>query len=154
MQETLRRGILGALNTVTLQKMLQNTASPQEKSIEHHHRSHHQTLYKGLHLIILFKIIHSQGQNHGYPTDAFGSFLPKLCHWKINENDCQVASKSYCCLAGTRTFPGSHLSKNYGNRKIANNFVSPYTVDFKMQTSYTVRLEITAGWDFFHRKTA
>ena len=77
-------------------------------------------------------------------TDAFGSFLRKLCYWEINENDCKVASKSYCCLAGTRTFPGSHLSKNYGNGNTADNFVSPYTVDFKMQTSHTVRLEITA----------
>ena len=36
------------------------------------------------------------------------------------------------------------LSKNYGNGNTADNFVSPYTVDFKMQTSHTVRLEITA----------
>ena len=27
----------------------------------------------------------SQGQNRGYSTDAFGSLLLKLCHWKINE---------------------------------------------------------------------
>ena len=76
--------------------------------------------------------------------DAFESLSLKFGLWKIIENDCKVASKSYCCLSGTRTFPGSHFSKNYGNGYAADNFVSPYTVDFKMQTSHTVRLEITA----------
>ena len=73
-------------------------------------------------------------------------FSLKLCHWKINENDCKVASKSYCCLASTRTFPGSHLSKNYliGNTADYYNFFSRSTVDFKMQTLHTVRLELTA----------
>ena len=51
--------------------------------------------------------------------------------------------KSYCCLAGTRTFPGSYLSKNYGNRNTADNFFSLNTVDFEMKISHTVRLEIT-----------
>ena len=36
------------------------------------------------------------------------------------------------------------LSKNYGNGNTADNFVSLYTVDFKMRTSHTVRIEITA----------
>ena len=31
----------------------------------------------------------------------------------------------------------------HGNRNTANNFFSPNTVDFQMQTSHTVRLEIT-----------
>ena len=53
------------------------------------------------------------------------------------------------------------LSKNYGNGNTADNFVSPYTVDFKMQISHTVRLEITAtpeAGNFFtatpHKKCA
>ena len=56
-----------------------------------------------------------------------------------------------------RTFLGSHLSKNCGNGNTADNFVSPNTVDFKMQTSHTVRLKITAtpqAGNFFHRNTA
>ena len=71
-------------------------------------------------------------------------FSLKLCHWKSNGNDCKVGSKSYRCLAGKRTFPGSHLSKNYGNGNTADNSFSPNTADFKMQTSHTVKLEITA----------
>ena len=51
----------------------------------------------------------------------------------------------------------SHLSKNYGNGNTADNFTSAYTVDFKMQISHTVRLEITAtpqAGSFFHCNTA
>ena len=36
------------------------------------------------------------------------------------------------------------LSKNYGNGNAADNFVSPYTIDFTMQASHAIRLEITA----------
>ena len=89
-------------------------------------------VYKGPHVIILFKIIRfylkktsetntTQGKNRDYSTDALGSLVIKLWHWKINENDSKVASKSYCCLADTKTFLGSHLSKNYGNGNTADN---------------------------------
>ena len=81
-------------------------------------------------------------------------FLPHLISIKFqqksftetetSENDWKVESNSYCCLASTRTFPGSYLSRNYGNGNIADNFFSPNTVDFNMQISNTVRLEITA----------
>ena len=40
---------------------------------------------------------------------------------------------------------GSHLSKNYGNGNTAENFITPYTVDLKLQTSHTIKHEITAS---------
>ena len=45
-------------------------------------------------------------------------------------------------------------------QKLCRYFVSPYTVDFKMQTSHAIRprLEITAtytaSWDIFHLNSA
>ena len=116
-------------------------------------------------MIILFKIIRfnlkkiseintSQVQYRGYSTESRGFRLNFVTHWKINENDCKDTckdgSKSYCCtcLARTKTFPGSYLLlfviklwKREYRRYIY--FFSPSTGDFKMQTSHTVRLEIT-----------
>ena len=96
--------------------------------------------YKDPRMIILFKIIYfylrknskintSQVENRGYSTDSFGSrsFRLNFATGSRYKNVGEVI----CCF----------LLLNYGNGNTEDNFFPPNTVDFKMQTSHTVRLE-------------
>ena len=126
-------------------------------------------------MIILFKIIRfylkkisetntSQTQNRGYSSGDFWCFCLKFASGRSLKMTAKLCRRVPAASAVQERFWEVTLSKNYGNGNTAEKFVSPHTVDFKMQTSYTVRLEITASWGFFspqqciknaqHRNTA